>query len=152
MAEAQVLKKEDLIKNEGFWHKAYGGTLILTTIDLCFLLKKGGKELLRVPLSNIVSVNTDKVNLSDTLSIVYKDGNSEQRARFLHANRSEFVFAAASPNHFLSWEKAINDARFARPAGHAGAIDDLERLAALKDKGVLTDEEFSAKKKQLLGL
>ena len=29
---------------------------------------------------------------------------------------------------------------------------ELEKLAALKDKGILTEEEFSAKKKQLLGI
>jgi hypothetical protein len=31
-------------------------------------------------------------------------------------------------------------------------LDELERLAALRDQGVITDEEFEAKKKQLLGL
>lgn len=29
---------------------------------------------------------------------------------------------------------------------------ELEKLAALKDKGILTQEEFDAKKKQILGL
>ena len=149
----QVLKKEDnLIQNAGFWHKAYRGTLTLTRNDISFLLHKSGKEILRVPLSNILSVNTEKVSLSDSLSIVYKDGNTERRARFLHANRSEFVFALASPNHFLSWEQSINDARFHRSNENSSPLGDLERLAALKDKGVLTDDEFTAKKKQLLGL
>jgi hypothetical protein len=31
-------------------------------------------------------------------------------------------------------------------------LDQLERLASLKDKGAITEEEFRAKKKQLLGL
>jgi hypothetical protein len=31
-------------------------------------------------------------------------------------------------------------------------IDDLEGLAKLHDQGVLTDEEFTAKKQQILGL
>lgn len=31
-------------------------------------------------------------------------------------------------------------------------LQELERLAALRDKGILTDEEFQAKKKQLLGI
>ena len=31
-------------------------------------------------------------------------------------------------------------------------LDELERLAELRDQGILTDEEFDAKKKQLLGL
>jgi hypothetical protein len=32
------------------------------------------------------------------------------------------------------------------------ALDDLERLAALHASGALTDEEFAAKKRQLLDL
>ena len=32
------------------------------------------------------------------------------------------------------------------------AIDQLERLAALKDKGTITEDEFQATKKQLLHL
>jgi hypothetical protein len=38
--------------------------------------------------------------------------------------------------------------------GHSGStdIDQIERLAMLKDKGIITDEEYTAKKKELLGL
>jgi hypothetical protein len=31
-------------------------------------------------------------------------------------------------------------------------LDELERLAGLRDQGIITEEEFEAKKKQLLGL
>jgi hypothetical protein len=31
-------------------------------------------------------------------------------------------------------------------------VQELEELAALKDKGILTEEEFQAKKKQILNL
>jgi predicted Zn-dependent peptidase len=31
-------------------------------------------------------------------------------------------------------------------------MDELEKLAELKDKGIITEEEFEAKKKQILGL
>jgi hypothetical protein len=31
-------------------------------------------------------------------------------------------------------------------------LDELERLASLRDQGIITQEEFEAKKKQLLGL
>ena len=37
-------------------------------------------------------------------------------------------------------------------AGDEDYLDELERLADLHDKGIITDEEFEAKKKQLLGL
>ncbi|MBX3058127.1 MAG: SHOCT domain-containing protein [Anaerolineae bacterium] len=42
------------------------------------------------------------------------------------------------------------------PAAPAAPPDDyitqLERLGALRDQGILTDEEFEAKKRQILGL
>ncbi len=31
-------------------------------------------------------------------------------------------------------------------------LDELERLANLKDQGIITEEEFNLKKKQILGL
>ena len=31
-------------------------------------------------------------------------------------------------------------------------MDELERLAQLRDQGILSDEEFEAKKKQVLGI
>ena len=43
----------------------------------------------------------------------------------------------------------------ASPAGQAGGssgLDELEQLAKLHEEGILTDEEFTAKKKQILGL
>jgi hypothetical protein len=38
------------------------------------------------------------------------------------------------------------------PAAEADYLGDLEKLAALRDQGIITEEEFEAKKKQLLGL
>jgi hypothetical protein len=38
------------------------------------------------------------------------------------------------------------------PAGGEGYLDELERLADLRDRGIITPEDFEAKKKQLLGL
>lgn len=34
----------------------------------------------------------------------------------------------------------------------SSSIDDLEKLASLKDKGIISQEEFEQKKKQILGL
>jgi hypothetical protein len=38
------------------------------------------------------------------------------------------------------------------PASTASALDELEKLGALHGRGIITDEEFAAKKRQLLGL
>jgi hypothetical protein len=40
----------------------------------------------------------------------------------------------------------------AAPAAEADYLDELERLGTLRDRGIITEEEFQAKKEQLLGL
>lgn len=40
----------------------------------------------------------------------------------------------------------------AAPAGEPSYMAELEQLAQLRDQGILTPEEFEAKKKQLLGI
>ena len=37
-------------------------------------------------------------------------------------------------------------------AAESPQIEELKQLAALRDQGILTEEEFSAKKAQILGL
>jgi hypothetical protein len=41
---------------------------------------------------------------------------------------------------------------YAPPEPEPSYLDELERLAELRDRGVITEEEFESKKKQLLGL
>jgi predicted Zn-dependent peptidase len=38
------------------------------------------------------------------------------------------------------------------PAAETSYLEELEQLAALRDQGIISDEEFEAKKGQLLGL
>ena len=38
------------------------------------------------------------------------------------------------------------------PSPSNSGVDDLEKLSELKEKGVITEEEFQQKKKQILGL
>jgi hypothetical protein len=40
----------------------------------------------------------------------------------------------------------------AEPAAETSYLDELERLAELHDRGIINDEEFEAKKGQLLGI
>ncbi|MBV9159182.1 MAG: SHOCT domain-containing protein [Candidatus Kaiserbacteria bacterium] len=87
--------------------------------------------------------------------VIYQEGGKEKRAKIEHFS---FFTAATIGNlsrlttYFTPWEQAINDARFGKNTQHSSGLDDLEKLSQLRDKGVITDEEFSAKKKQLLGL
>ena len=57
-----------------------------------------------------------------------------------------------SGHYFSSWERAINEIREGCwPRGGKG-LNDIKKLARLRDQGIITEEEFSAKKKQLLGI
>lgn len=51
---------------------------------------------------------------------------------------------AAAPQPAVSEQPA--------PAQAYSVADEIRKLASLKEQGVLTEEEFTAKKKQLLGL
>jgi hypothetical protein len=47
---------------------------------------------------------------------------------------------------------AMQDAGIDIPDASDDVYDELEKLAGLRDKGVIDEDEFEAKKKQLLGL
>lgn len=52
---------------------------------------------------------------------------------------------AASQHH-------VQAAHVEEPVSAPSAADEIRTLAALRDEGILTAEEFEAKKQQLLGL
>ena len=52
----------------------------------------------------------------------------------------------------LASESSSAESYGAPAAAEPSYIDELEKLASLRDNGIITDAEFEAKKKQLLGL
>jgi hypothetical protein len=85
-------------------------------------------------------------------------GGTEAKGGLFQATRDEnsVMFTAAQHNTFQRIKSAIEEQRnkLNSPKSNAtnSGIDDLEKLANLRDKGILTEEEFVAKKKQILGL
>jgi hypothetical protein len=63
---------------------------------------------------------------------------------------------AAYDQQQAAYQQGVADAQAPPPAAAAPAAPDyaaeLEQLAQLKAQGILTDEEFEAKKKQILGI
>ena len=49
-------------------------------------------------------------------------------------------------------DEVITTAGIEVPDEEPAYMDELEKLAGLKEKGVITEDEFEAKKKQLMGL
>lgn len=154
MTTEKILKKEDKLEyKSGIFNKR--GTLVLTTSELYFLLGEN-KKAFHAPVKDILSVSAQKGlgNGIDHLHITYTEDGKEKKVKIQHM---AFWSGLAMGNvsqlrepYFRSWENAIENARSGNT--NNSNLDDLEKLASLKEKGVITEEEFQAKKKQLLGL
>jgi hypothetical protein len=152
--EEKVIKKEDKLDCKvGFFGKR--GSLVLTTTELYFL--SGKAKVFTAFLKEIVSVDARKGlgNGVDHLFIIFNENGKERKIKIQHI---ALVFGLAMGNmsqlrepYFRSWEMAIENMRFEKESSKNN-FDDLEKLAELKTKGILTEEEFQAKKKQILDL
>lgn len=127
-----------------------GGKLLLTKKSLQFSTHTfmQDKDTVIIPLKDIVMAEYDKSNLgiSDQISV--------------HTNDKRHKFVVYGGN---VWVKMINDAKqeLTYPKNRVvkvvedGAVDyteELKRLKSLMDAGIITEEEFSLKKRQLLNI
>ena len=154
MAEEKILKKEDKLDcKAGFFGKR--GSLVLTTTDLYFLSVK--EKVFSTSLKDVVSVNARKGlgNGVDCLFVIFNENGKERKIRIQHLAFWQGVamgnMAQLREPYFKSWEATIEDARSGRSASQNN-LGDLEKLADLKEKGIITNEEFQAKKKAILGI
>ena len=66
--------------------------------------------------------------------------------------RQAQVEAEAAEAKRLAAEAQATAAAAAPPVAADDPVAEIEKLAKLKDQGVITEEEFTAKKKQILGI
>lgn len=110
-----------------------------------------------VPRARRRSVLGSMLALGGTAAVAYKIGQNSVKQVEQHTGKS---FDSLSEEELTS---AINDLDIDLPADDQDEgdeayidepdyIDELERLAGLKEKGIITEEEFQVKKKELLGL
>ena len=66
----------------------------------------------------------------------------------------DFIMAVTGTMRDVEGKLILNwtDEERTIPRQSPSNIDDLEKLAAMKEKGIVSEEEFNAKKKQILGL
>ncbi len=154
MNEEKIIKKEDKLDCKvGLFGKR--GSLVLTTSELYFL--SGKDKVFSVPLKDILSTNARKGlgNGIDHLFVIFNENGKERKIKIQHlafwAGTAMGNMTQLREPYFRSWETAIENARFGEDTAQNN-LNDLEKLADLKTKGVITEEEFQAKKKQLLGL
>ena len=117
---------------------------------------KGDKEIL---LKQISAIQFKKAGFFANGYIQFSFlGGTESKKGIYDAIKDEntVVFNTSGNEYFLAMKEHIEQLMLnqQQPPTNSGLsnLDELEKLASLKDKGIISEEEFAAKKKQLLGI
>ncbi|WP_044639699.1 SHOCT domain-containing protein [Risungbinella massiliensis] len=118
---------------------------------------RGSKE---IYLSSITAVQLKKASkVSDGyIEFVFSGGKEQKGSTIVKVAKHEnsVIFRPWKQKEFEELKTAIdqrlaNINRVSSAAPIMGEIEALEKLAKLRDQGILTEEEFNQKKKQILG-
>jgi hypothetical protein len=146
-------------------YEGYNGTLILT--DTSVVIKRGLKGVLlgggslrgdkSIPYSSIAAVQLKNGGLTAGYLQLTLIGGSEAKSGLFQATTDEntVMFYSGSNNQFEEAKQLLEKRILAARSGVAqpkSDADELEKFASLRDKGVITEEEFQQKKKQILNL
>ena len=118
----QILKKEDKLDYKAGMLKFVKGSLVLSNKRLYFLSKKKNDNVFDIPLTNVLSINSQKARGAgvEFLEILYTEGTAEKKARVRHYSAMSGLglglYARLAPMYFASWEQMINGARFGKIA------------------------------------
>ncbi len=136
-------------------YRGSNGDLILT--DTGVIIKRGmlkGEK--TFPYNSIVSVQFKKASvLGEGYIQLTLMGSSGARESTINENSINFRWTRNRNELFAEAKEIIEQNILKTKSGGQqknSELNDLEKLAELKQKGVITEEEFNAKKKQILGL
>lgn len=120
-------------------NKQYNGVLVVTDKRVVFYSKGWLSEVFEeIPHSKISSVFSKKLMGHTTLTV--------------HTSGNDLTFKSLNSDEAIDLQNKINELKGDKASKSAGdsSLDALEKLGALHKSGVLTDDEFQAKKKELL--
>lgn len=107
------------------------------------------------PLGALIGagMGTKHDNRVTFLSIIYKDDDGEENTLVLQTKKA-YEIANTLILERKTYYKTNNIPLAAdnQAINSVNNLDELEKLSELKDKGIITQEEFDQKKKQILGL
>ena len=147
-------------------YKGYNGSLIIN--DSWVVIKRGAKGFIlgggmlrgdkSIPYSSIVAVQLKKAGFTAGYLQLTLTGGSEAKSGLFQSTTDENTINfhnLGKNNELFSEAKNLIEEKMqeSRSGNHKKSeADDLEKFSQLRDKGIITEEEFQAKKKQLLGL
>jgi Bacterial PH domain/Short C-terminal domain len=124
------------------------GLLVLTTERLLFFEKSLGRETVEeFPLPSITSMTVSKKLTGERL-VVHSSGNQSEIKGMMHGQADALVRAFRD---LKQMRQAPQPAPPSAPAPSEDPLTQIERLAQLRDKGLISVEEFEAKKTELMG-
>jgi hypothetical protein len=148
-------------------YKGYKATLILTDSGVIIRQQGGIRVLLRgdvfrgdktIPYSSIVATQLKKAGLLLGYLQLTLIGGSDAKGGSLQALKDENTinfYNRGENNELFAEAKEIIETKMKEARGGSvrrSAADDIEKYAGLRDRGVISEEEFQAKKKQLLAI
>jgi hypothetical protein len=133
-----------IILGQGQYEKKQG-LIVLTDERLFFFEKSLGSETVEeFGLGSISSLSVSKKMTGEALQ-VHASGNAAEIKSMMHGQ------ADAVARAFRSLKQAgLSGVGSVAASGANDPIEQLERLASLRDKGILSYEEFETKKAELL--
>ncbi|WP_328607468.1 SHOCT domain-containing protein [Amycolatopsis sp. NBC_00345] len=140
-----LLRADELVEELGQGqYTGKQGLVVLTSSRLFFLEKSLGSETVEdFPIAAISSMSLHKKMSGETL-LVHAAGTKAEIKSMLHGQGDALIRA------FWRVKQTADGAGATPPAAPDDAIAQLERLAGLRDQGVLSSEEFETKKIDLL--
>jgi len=147
------------MKGEHSEIEVFEDKLTLTPKGVMGLLSKGLQGTKTMPFSSITAIQLKEAGIAPGYIQFSMLGGNECKGGMFGAiyDENSFMFNGKSHNELARnikdyIESKINNAQ-PNPASNAeSSADELSKYFDLKEKGVITEEEFQAKKKQLLGL
>jgi len=143
-------------------YRGYNGFLILT--DTGVVIKRGVRGVLlgggflrgdkTVPYNRIVAVQMKKAGMVAGYLQLTLMGGSESKSGLFQSTTDENsvnFYATNNNNKKFAEAKQLIEERIGQGENHkSNNLGNLEKLAELKEKGIITEEEFIEKKKKLL--
>lgn len=143
-------------------YKGYNGTLILNNDGV--IIKRGVKGFLfgggmlrgdkTIPYLNIIAVQLKKAGLMAGYLQLTLKGGSEAKSGLIQSTTDEnTINFHNNKNKTFAEAKRLIEKHINIPSYKSmNNLDEIEKLASLKEKGIITQKEFDIKKKSLLGL
>ena len=138
--------------------EVFDDKLSITPKGALGFMTKGLKGTKTILFSSITGIQYKKPGMTNGyLQFTIPGGNESKGGVFAAASdENTFMFEAKVDDVVVKVkdfiEKRIKEMRQPAPAQTASAADEIRKLAALREQGLLSEEEFSNGKKKLLGL